>query len=155
MMKVIEQQTAMIQACYPEIYFACHVDHRSGDSTGGALSARDGSLLAHIAGLDGCDATRLARHLGRAKSTLSPALKKFEAMGLIAVHVPAGDARRKCLRITAAGRRIISGTSVLERGRLCAVLELMPAEDRQQAVKGMELIAAACRAFMAKEGTAW
>lgn len=146
---VLEKNVAQIQACFPEVYFTCHSRHVGADDNYG-LSPRDGTLLAHIAGQDGIETNQLARHLGRAKSTLSAALKKLDAHGLIVVERPDADARRRQLRITPAGRECISRTSVLETDRLAAVLASMPEKDQQAAVHGLQLLAAACRALSSK-----
>lgn len=146
---VLEKNIAQIQACFPEVYFTCHSRHAHADDNHG-LSPRDGTLLAHIAGQDGIETNQLARHLGRAKSTLSAALKKLEAHGLIVLEKPNEDARRRHLRITAAGRECISKTSVLETDRLAAVLQSMPETHQQAAVKGLQLLAAACRTHSSK-----
>ena len=66
MESVLEKNVALIQACFPEFYFTCHSRH-AGFAGNHGLTPRDGSLLAHIAGLDGIETGNLARHLGRAK----------------------------------------------------------------------------------------
>lgn len=141
---MLAQNVALIQACFPEIYFACHTRHPQPEDNCG-LTPRDSSLLAHIAGLDGIEPANLARHLGRAKSTLSAALKKLEALGLIVLDRPGNDARRRLLRITPAGRDCISRTSVLETDRLMAILKTLTKADQQAAVHGLQLLAGACR----------
>lgn len=146
---MLSKNIAQIQACFPEIYFACHTRHHSEDLLG--LTARDGTLLAHIAGLDGIETGALARHLGRAKSTLSAALKKLEALGLVLVERPVGDGRRRVLRITEMGREYVSRTSVLETERLGAVLGLLGAEEQLAAVRGLQILAAACRAYQGEK----
>ena len=146
---VLEKNVAQIQACFPEVYFTCHSRHAGPEDNHG-LSPRDGTLLAHIAGQDGIETNQLARHLGRAKSTLSAALKKLEAHGLILLERPSADARRRQLRITPAGRECISRTSVLETDRLVAVLASKPEQDQQAAVNGLQLLAAACRTLSSK-----
>ena len=146
---MLSKNIAQIQACFPEIYFACHTSHQAEDLLG--LTARDGTLLAHIAGLDGIETGALARHLGRAKSTLSAALKKLEALGLVLVERPAGDGRRRVLRITEKGREYVSRTSVLETDRLRAVLGLLGESDQAAAVRGLQILAAACRTFQGEK----
>lgn len=144
MVFVLAKTVAQIQACFPEIYFTCHTHHANAESPYG-LTPRDSTLLAHIAGLDGIETGDLARHLGRAKSTLSAALKKLESNNLITVERPPGDARRRRLRITETGRACISQTSVLETNILTEVLASMPQADQQAAAQGLQLLAAACR----------
>ena len=48
---MLEKNVALIQACFPEVYFTCHSRH-AGFAGNHGLTPRDGSLLAHIAGLD-------------------------------------------------------------------------------------------------------
>ena len=149
---MIAKHVASIQACFPEVYFACHTRHATQSDAPPGLTQRDGTLLAHIAGLEPVEAGDLARHLGRAKSTLSAAIKKLVKMGLIAASSPAGDARRKVLAVTAEGRACIAKSSVLETPRLNKALRSMPVRDREVAVEGLRLLAAACRRLMEDEG---
>lgn len=146
---MLSQNITQIQACFPEIYFACHSAHNAQDLLG--LTPRDGTLLAHIASLDGMESGELARHLGRAKSTLSAALKKLEGLGLLLVERPAGDGRRRVLRITGKGREYVSRTSVLETERLGAVLRLLSETDQAAAVRGLQILAAACRVYQGEK----
>ncbi len=149
---MIENDVTAIQACFPEVYFACHTRHATQSDSPPGLTQRDGTLLAHIAGLEPVEARDLARHLGRAKSTLSAAIKKLVKMGLITATSPAGDARRKVLAVTADGRACIAKSSVLETPRLTAALRSMEVRDREIAVEGLRLLAAACRRLMDEEG---
>jgi DNA-binding MarR family transcriptional regulator len=149
---VIENHVAAIQACFPEVYFACHTRHATQADAPKGLTQRDGTLLAHIAGLQPVESGELARHLGRAKSTLSAAIQKLVRMGLITASPPAGDARRKILAVTAEGRACIAKSSVLETPRLTAALGSMPERDRETAVRGLQLLAAACRRLMKEKG---
>ena len=55
---------------YPQIYLACHVEHRTRSSSPSGLTARDSSLLAHVDDPQGSSPAALARHLGVAPSTL-------------------------------------------------------------------------------------
>lgn len=149
---MIDNDVASIQACFPEVYFACHTRHATQSDSPPGLTQRDGTLLAHIAGLEPVESGDLSHHLGRAKSTLSAAIKKLAKMGLITASSPAADARRKVLAVTAAGRACIAKSSVLETPRLKAALRSMPQRDRQTAVEGLRLLAAACRQLMEREG---
>ena len=101
---MIENDVAAIQACFPEVYFACHTRHATQADAPKGLTQRDGTLLAHIAGLEPVESGELARHLGRTKTTLSAAIQKLVRMGLITASSPVGDARRKILAVTAEWR---------------------------------------------------
>ncbi len=145
---MLNKQVAQIQAFYPEIYFACHANHKRRKQVPSGLTPRDGSLLAHISALEGIETGSLAKHLGLAKSTLSAALHKLKSFGLIEFEVPAGDGRRRKLHITRRGKNYISETSVLETERVRKVLSKMKPAERLLALQGMELLAAACRKLL-------
>jgi DNA-binding MarR family transcriptional regulator len=130
---------------YPQIYLACHVVHRTRASSPTGLTARDGSLLAHVADPEGSSPARLARHLGIAPSTLSAALARLERDGLLRLDPDSADARRRRIRLTDAGRQAVVRDSVLDAGRVAAMLEPMAEDERNVAVAGLELLAAAAR----------
>ena len=139
----------VVQRCYPRIYLACHVDHVRTKSNRYHLSAHDSSLLAHLDEDEPTSPRELARHLGISNSTLSAALKRLAALGYIARRVRTHDARQVELRLTAAGAEAMTASSVLDAHRVGELLaQLTPAEQRR-AVAGLELLAAAARAFQA------
>ena len=137
---------------YPQIYLACHVEHRSRAASPSGLTARDSALLAHIDDPGGSSPARLARHLGIAASTLSAALARLEGQGMIALSPDPADARRRRIVLTEAGGAALAAGSVLDPARLAAVLAGMTDEARRQAVEGLALLAAAARAYREGEG---
>ena len=155
MKSVPEKNFALIQACFPEVYFTCH-SRNAGSAGNHGLTPRDGTPLAHMAGLDGIETGKLDRHLGRAKSNLFATLKKLEAYGLIALERPGRDSRRRLLRITPAGRECISQTSVLVTDRLAAILASTPGQDQQAEVNGLQLpVALIHQKEIAKRQSIW
>jgi DNA-binding MarR family transcriptional regulator len=134
---------------YPQIYLACHVEHRTRGSSASGLTSREASFLTHIEP-EGSSPAALARHLGIGRSTLSAALARLEGLGLIAAQRDPSDARRKRVLLTEAGRREISESSVLDAGRVAALLSSMPKEERRRGVEGLELLAAAARRLAEK-----
>ena len=130
---------------YPQIYLACHVEHRTRGSSPSGLTSRDGSLLAHVADPEGTSPAALARHLGIAPSTLSAALARLERQGLLRLDADSRDARRRRIRLTDAGRAAVVRDSVLDAGRVAAMLDALAAEEREKAVAGLKLLAAAAR----------
>ena len=135
--------------CYPQIYLACHVEHRTRGSSQSGLTSREGSFLTHIPP-EGSSPAALARHLGIGRSTLSAALARLEGLGLIAAEADQADARRKRVRLTEAGRAAISESSVLDSGRVAALLAAMEPDERRRGVEGLKLLAAA--ALSLREG---
>ena len=131
---------------YPQIYLACHVEHRTRASSPTGRTARDATLLAHIAE-HGSSPARLARHLGIAPSTLSAALARLEAQGLLKLEVSEQDARRRVIRLTARGREAVVRDNVLDPERVAAVLGAMSPEERRRGVEGLKLLAAAAKRY--------
>jgi DNA-binding MarR family transcriptional regulator len=141
-----------VMRAYPQIYLACHIEHRTRGSSASGLTARDSALLAHVEDPDGSSPAALARHLGIAPSTLSAALARLAADGLLVLKTDAGDARRKNVHLTDAGRSALVAESVLDPERLGAVLALLSPVDRRRAVEGLGLLAAAARAYREGRG---
>jgi len=137
--------------CYPQIYLACHVEHRTRGSSESGLTSREASFLTHVSA-GGTSPAALARHLGIARSTLSAALARLEGLGLIETQADAGDARRKRILLTAEGRRAIAESSVLDAQRVAALLGAMPEEERRRGVEGLRLLADAARRMREEEG---
>ena len=121
---------------YPQIYLACHVEHRSRANSPTGLTAREASILAHVDDPAGTSPARLARHLGVAASTLSAALARLERQGMVAIDADPGDARRRLVRLTARGRTALAAGSVLDPERLAAMLGAMDAEDAAAGGRG-------------------
>lgn len=137
---------------YPQIYLACHVEHRSRADSPTGLTARDAGILAHVDDPAGTSPARLARHLGVAPSTLSAALARLAGQSMLALDADPADARRRLVRLTATGRAALAAGSVLDPERLAAVLGRMNAEERRRAVEGLGLLAAAARAWREERG---
>jgi DNA-binding MarR family transcriptional regulator len=130
---------------YPQIYLACHVEHRTRGSSESGLTSREAAFLAHVDEPDGSSPAALARHLGIGRPTLSAALARLEALGLVAMAADPGDARRKRVRLTEAGRRAVAGSSVLDSGSVASLLAAMEPEERRAAVDGLTALARAAR----------
>ena len=142
---MIDPDVLEVLRAYPQIYLACHVEHRTRASSPTGLTARDGSLLAHVADPDGSSPATLARHLGVAASTLSAALSRLEGQGMLRIHADRADARRRLIRLTAEGREAVARDSVLNAERVAAMLAGMTVPERGAAVAGLKLLAAAAR----------
>ena len=138
-----DQAIQVIQVGYPQVYLACHTRHQRKRSTEHQLSARDASILAHLDERDAIAPSRLAAHLGVARSTLSEALKRLVALGF--VRDANASARNTAMLLTAKGARAIRDTSVLETRRLRAALDGLSERDLRTIARGMARLAAACR----------
>lgn len=137
-----------IQLAYPQIWFACHIEHRTrGRDRGTGLTDRDAGILAHVgAGAGtGVTATALAEHLGIGKPALSQHLKRLQELELLGIRVDPGDRRQRLVELTATGRAAMSSRSPLDENRLGQLLELIPDRDRLGAVEGLQRLAEAAR----------
>lgn len=132
-----------IQSAYPRIYHACHADHQANPANGMAISQRDATILAHLTFATPITQTQLARHLGIAKSTMSEAIKYLIAEDLVKREI-ATDTRAHLLQLTVKGQDIMSRNSVLEAGKLAAVLAHMSDTEVEKALAGLEILAQAC-----------
>ena len=134
-----------VQTWYPQIYLACHVDHKRSRTTGSGISPRDSSLLAHLDQRDPVTPAALAKHLRIGAPTLSAALKRLARLGYVSQSKDPNDARRTELRLTAAGARAMSESSVLEASRVQALLTRLAPTERARALDGLGLLARAAR----------
>ena len=108
------------------------------------MSARETTVLAHIEP-DGTGPAALARHLGIVPSSLSLLIARLAGLGLIAASVDPGDARRRVLRLTDAGRSAVAEGSVLDADSVAAVLAILDVDARRRAVDGLALLGEAAR----------
>ena len=132
---------------YPQIYFACHVDHTRARSNPHGLSSRDASILAHLDREQPLHAGELARHLGLRPSTLSAALAELERLGYVTRAPDARDRRVQQLRLSERGEAAMAASSVLDAERVRALLDRLSSDERQRAVDGLGLLARAARAI--------
>ena len=142
----MDQDVFDVLRCYPQVYLACHVEHRTRASSPTGLTERDGSLLAHVDD-QGSSPAALARHLGIAPSTLSASLSRLEERGLLHVEGDPQDGRRRLVRLTATGRDAIASHSVLDPRRLALLLSQMSPDERRRAVEGLKALAQAARLY--------
>lgn len=138
----MDQDTLAVLTAYPQIYFACHQEHRTRARSASGLTSREAGVLAHVG--DGVGAGALARHLGVAPSSLSALLKRLSGLGLVE-DGPTADARQRQLRLTDAGRSALAADGVLDPDRVAALLGLLSPDERRQAVEGLGLLAQAAR----------
>ena len=132
-----------IQAAYPKIWFACHVEHNGRRSN---LTDRESNVLSHLSWDESRAPADLARHLGIRPSTLSEAVDKLVKRGLVERRQDKEDKRRVRYRLTAEGVETIEASSVLSPTRLRSVLDRIDPAQRDDAVRGLEVIAQACLA---------
>lgn len=151
-MRVPEKDVRAVQACYPQIYLACHTRHpRSSDE---GISANDSMILGHLETTASMRAGDLAKHLGVVPSTLSASIKRLARKGLLIKSHGPGDRRVVNLRLSAAGARAMQAGSVLETKRVAAMLARLTTAERHRALDGIALLARASRSINPKSGEA-
>lgn len=146
-----EDDVYEVQRLYPQIFVACHIDHVRAVSTKWRISSQDASILVHLDREFGLSPRALAGHLGVAASTLSAALSRLSKLGYLTSKPGEKDRRQREIRLTARGAEAISSTSVLDAGRVRALLSKLKPGERKQALKGLALLARASRRLSDKE----
>jgi DNA-binding MarR family transcriptional regulator len=136
-----------IQNYYPQIYLACHVEHRVRRDSSNEITDREGAVLAHLDASEGVGARELAKHLGIGAPALSATLKRLQQLGLIYVKISKSDARKREILLTGKGKDSMSTSSVLDARRLKDVLAKLTKDERRLAVEGMALLARAAKSM--------
>jgi DNA-binding MarR family transcriptional regulator len=138
-----ERDVRAMQRFYPQIYFACHVDHVRTASTERRLSSRDSGVLAHLDELRPMSPAALARHLGVTASTLSALVDRLVELGYLQRKRSDFDGRQWELRLTKLGAQAMAETSVLDGRRVRKLLGRLSQRERRRAIDGMGLLAKA------------
>src|SRR6478672_7793598 len=142
-----EAMTALM-TLYPRIYFACHTRHVRDPETQRLLSRHQASILDHLDEIDPTTVNELARHMGVTPATMSLGLDRLERKGYIARSRDSTDRRRVHVRLTTAGVRIRDSSSVLDAGRVEALLARLTSAERHDAIRGLALLASAAQLAM-------
>ena len=135
-------------AFYPRIYFACHTRHVRDPLTQKVLSRHQASVLDHLDEVEPTTLNDLARHMGVTAGTMSMTIDRLERKGYVVRLRDASDRRRVHLRLTSAGVRVRQASSVLDPGRVEAVVARLSSEERADAVRGLALLARAAQEHM-------
>jgi DNA-binding MarR family transcriptional regulator len=131
--------------CYPQIYFACHKRHVRDAESQTVISAHQASILDHLDDVQPTSLFDLARHMGVTASTMSITVERL-VRGAYVVRERSGEDRRRLdLRLTQSGLRIKKQQKVLEPDLVAAVLARLDEPRREQALRGLELLAEAAR----------
>jgi DNA-binding MarR family transcriptional regulator len=135
-----------VQILYPKIYLACHTRHERAQSSEVKLSARDSSILAHLAGGEFKSQAKLAKHLSITPATLSETLARLVSLGYVSTRPDPDDERRNRLALTQKGVRALSVASVLDARKVERLLSRLAPKERVRAIEGLRLLANAARA---------
>jgi DNA-binding MarR family transcriptional regulator len=152
---MIRQHTRDVLRHYPQIYFACHLEHTRARTNQFRLTDKDIVLLGHLDLDSPVNATPLARHLGVGASTLTAQLQRLEALGYLSRKASPRDRRHAELRLTPLGADAMATTSILDPGRVAALLVQLKPAERARAVRGLALLAGAARRLQLKYPKQW
>ena len=147
---MIRRLTRDVLRHYPQVYLACHLEHTRARTNRFRITDKDVVLLGHLDETRAIGAGQLARHLGIGSSTLSAQLQRLEDAGYLVRGPGARDRRQVELRLTEHGADAMATTSVLDPGRVTALLAQLSPSDRTRAVAGLALLARAGRQLQFK-----
>ena len=147
---MIRQFTRDVLRHYPQIYFACHLAHTRPRTNKFRLTDKDLVLLGHLDQAEPVNAGPLARHIGVGASTLTAQMQRLESLGYVARKPHARDRRHVELRLTPLGAEAMATTSILDPGRVTALLAHMKPAERVRAVRGLALLSRAARQLQLK-----
>ena len=142
-MPVASRDVRAVQAYYPRIYLACHIQHVRRTPVRANLTESESNLLGHLDERHAIRASELARHMGVSRSSMSATIKRLIKLGYIASAREADDARALALRLSPVGARAMQAGSVLDTARVASMLAQMSPTDRKKAVDGLGLLARA------------
>ena len=132
-----------LMALYPRIYFACHTRHVRDPQSQRLLSRHQASVLDHLDEVEPTTLNDLARHMGVTAATMSLTIDRLERKGYVLRLRDVADRRRVHLRLSSAGVRIRDASSVLDPARVEALGGRLTPDERQAALRGLELLAQA------------
>lgn len=139
-------------AALPRIHQAFRTRSFHDAATGGRLTGHQLRILANLDDHDPTMIGEVAEHMGVTLSTMSLNLKRLEEGGFVARSRDPADRRVMNVRLTEAGRQARDATTLVDPGRVDAVLRLMSPEERSQAVSGVALLADATDRFRVRGG---
>lgn len=113
---------------------------KMGDST---ITPRQFIVLFAVNEEEGLSQTDLVNRTGIDRSTLADMISRMIKNGLLARKRTAEDARANAVRLTAAGRRALSGTMPRALAAEKALLELLPRAAQTELLRGLSNLAAA------------
>jgi DNA-binding MarR family transcriptional regulator len=134
---------AQVLELYPRIFHACHSTHVRDPKTLETISAHQARVLDHLDDAEPTSLMGLARHMGVSASTMSLTVERLVRRGYVTRSRDAGDRRVVNLTLTVAGARLRDAQSVLDPTRVTSMILKLSPEDRQDAVRGLALLARA------------
>jgi DNA-binding MarR family transcriptional regulator len=147
---MITRLTQDVLRHYPQIYHACHLTHPRGRTNRYKLTDKDLVLLGHLDLIVPLLAGPLSRHIGVGSLALSAHIQRLEERGYLSRRARLRDRRQVELRLTKLGAEAMATTSILDPGRVTALLVQLTPTERARAVRGLALLARAARQLQEK-----
>ena len=144
----MQEDVRQLMTFYPQIYFACHTRHVRDSRSNTVLSSHQASVLDHLDEIEPTNLRTLAAHMGVTASTMSITVNRLVRQKYVVRKRATRDARQVDLLLTRAGVRIKSEKSVLDPALVKSLLEQLEADERRQALRGLELLAQAAHRAM-------
>ncbi|HWY41942.1 MAG TPA: MarR family transcriptional regulator [Candidatus Sulfotelmatobacter sp.] len=144
----MDTQTRRLLDAYPAIYLACHRQHVRDDERGNAVTAHQASILDHLDATRPMTLSKLAEHMGVSRSTMSITVARLVRDGYITRKRNQKDARSVGLTLTRAGTRIKEQNTVLDPDLLKQIFRLIPANELETALQGIERLARGARILL-------
>jgi len=144
----MDTQTRRLLDAYPAIYLACHRQHVRDDERGNAVTAHQASILDHLDATRPMILSKLAEHMGVSRSTMSITVARLVRDGYITRKRNQEDARSVGLTLTRAGTRIKEQNTVLDPDLLKQIFRLIPANELETALQGIERLANGARIIL-------
>ncbi len=135
---------------YPKIYLACHRRHLRDDENGRVLTAHMASILDHLDPQHSRSISEMAQHMAVTESTMSLQISKLEELGYVRRLRDSADGRRIGVRLTLMGTRVREQNSVLDPDLAHEMLSSISHDDRETALRGLELLSDAAERLMQK-----
>src|SRR5262245_63015646 len=143
-----------VLSLYPRIFFACHTRHVRDPQSSRTLSRHQASVLDHLDEVDPMTLNALARHMSVTPETMSLTIDRLERKSYVVRLRDVADRRRVHVRLTSAGVRVREASSVLDPPLVEAMVARLSDDDRQAAIRGLELLARAAQEQMAERSSA-
>ena len=143
-----ETQIRRLLDAYPVIFLATHRQHVRSDERGGSVSERQANVLDHLDEKRGTTLSKLAEHMGVGRSAMSIMVSRLVRGGYIVRKRDEKDGRGVALKLTQRGVRVKEQNAILEHDLLKEMFRLMPAEELEAALAGVESFAKYARILL-------
>jgi DNA-binding MarR family transcriptional regulator len=141
----VRETIARVLELYPRIHFACHARRVADAASRRTLSRHQASILDHLDPGRPVRLAELASGMGVTPSTMSLNVARLVRRSLVLRDRDPADRRALRLRLSPAGARLRAARSLLDPERVRRIVSKLTPEDRQQSVRGLEILARAAR----------